>query len=125
MDPVAVPVVAPDAGTTAVVAAVVDAGRRRAPTASARPRESSDGSREEGPPGYVTMTTNRACDVFEDGHLLGRTPMMDRALAPGVHRLRFVPVDGSPERVQAVEVYSGVSSRVNLRWEIEEMQPTG
>ncbi len=110
---------APDAGAT-LTANAVDAGRRHVVPSShprGEPAPAPDNAIDEGASGYVTMTTNRACDVYENGTLLGRTPVMDRAFPPGHHHLRFVPLDGSPERTHTVEVFSGVSSRINLRWE--------
>jgi serine/threonine-protein kinase len=131
--PLPVPPSQPATNTTdagpALTANTVDAGRRHVASPS-HPRGETpptpDNTVDESASGYVTMTTNRACDVYENGTLLGRTPVMDRAFSPGHHLLRFVPIDGSPERTHSVEVFSGVSSRINLRWETAtEDPPTG
>ena len=90
--------------------------RRPRPTSSVTPSTSPPAPAAPTRPGYLSFTSNPPADVYEDDHLLGATPLLDRAVPPGAHAYRFVLRDGSAARTVSVDVQAGASSLVNVNW---------
>ncbi len=74
------------------------------PSAASVKPESSSASLS---PGYLTFDTYPWTRVFEHGKLLGATPLVKVALAPGVHVLTFENEEQAVSHTQSVTIKSG------------------
>ena len=90
--------------------------RRTRPFAAVQPVTSPPVQPAPQRPGFLSFTSSPPADVYEGDRLLGATPLLDRAVNPGVHAFRFVLRDGSATRTVSVDVQPGASSLVNVSW---------
>jgi serine/threonine-protein kinase len=71
---------------------------------SPKPAAASSASHE---PGFLTFDTYPWTRVTENGKLLGTTPLVKVALAPGVHVLTFENEEQAVSHTQSVTIKSG------------------
>ncbi|HJZ85983.1 MAG TPA: serine/threonine-protein kinase [Polyangia bacterium] len=64
-------------------------------------------------PGYLTVRTIPWAHVYEGTHLLGTTPLANRALAPGPHHLVFITDDGKRVERQ-VQIATGEVTKLSI-----------
>jgi serine/threonine-protein kinase len=72
-------------------------------------------------PGYLSVTSNLASEVFIGARRLGRTPLLGVELSPGVYLIRVVPLEREAPREVLVTIRPEQTAFTPVTWQPHEL----
>jgi hypothetical protein len=72
-----------------------------------------------GPPGWVTLATQPAAEVYVDGQYLRTVPVVRYELTPGIHTITFVAPDG---RTKTFDLEVTSDKEVRRLWDFDRAE---